>query len=173
MWTGGRSVLTAWLPSQETENAGACQASGLIGVCILLSCIISHWERVSIARERVRYRKYLLAHRLILQMREIISVAPQIFLADLGDNSVQRRQKGFFLFRQFPSELKSVGGSHRCKVCGNIQVFYEGTKLSIFFKLTLLLPIPILNLLIQIGFRVNRQHIRPYQKRMQLIENLR
>lgn len=42
-------LLTALLPSQETENAGACQASGLIGVCILLFCIISHWERVSIA----------------------------------------------------------------------------------------------------------------------------
>ena len=35
-------LLTAWLLSQETENAGACQARGLIGVCILLSCIISY-----------------------------------------------------------------------------------------------------------------------------------
>ena len=42
-------LLMAWLLSQETENAGACQAYGLMGVCILLSCIISHWERVSIA----------------------------------------------------------------------------------------------------------------------------
>ena len=37
-------LLTAWLLSQETENAGACQAMGLMGVCILLACIISHWE---------------------------------------------------------------------------------------------------------------------------------
>ena len=36
-------LLTARLPSLETENAGACQAYGLVGVCILLSCIISHW----------------------------------------------------------------------------------------------------------------------------------
>ena len=46
-------LLTAWLPSQETENAGACQASGLMGVCILLFCIISHCERVSIAWEGI------------------------------------------------------------------------------------------------------------------------
>ena len=46
-------LLTAWLLSQETENAGACQAMGLIGVCILLSCIISHWETASIAWEGV------------------------------------------------------------------------------------------------------------------------
>ena len=44
-------LLTAWLLSQETENAGACQATGLMCVCIFLSCIISHWERVSIAWE--------------------------------------------------------------------------------------------------------------------------
>ena len=46
-------LLTAWLLSQETENAGACQATGLMCVCIFLSCIISHWERVSIAWEGV------------------------------------------------------------------------------------------------------------------------
>ena len=45
--------LTAWLLSQETENAGACQAYGLMCVCILLSCIISHWETASIAWEGV------------------------------------------------------------------------------------------------------------------------
>lgn len=49
----GRSVLMACLPSKETENAGACQAYSLMGVCILLSCIITHWERVSIAWEGV------------------------------------------------------------------------------------------------------------------------
>ena len=42
-WTDNL-LLTAWLLSQETENAGACQAMGLMGVCILLACIISHWE---------------------------------------------------------------------------------------------------------------------------------
>ena len=36
-------LLTAWLLSQETENAGACQATGLMCVCIFLFCIISHW----------------------------------------------------------------------------------------------------------------------------------
>ena len=46
-------LLMAWLLSQETENAGACQANGLMGVCILLSCIISHWETTSIAWEGV------------------------------------------------------------------------------------------------------------------------
>lgn len=46
-------LLTAWLLSQETENAGACQANGLMGVCILFSYIISHWKRVSIAWEGV------------------------------------------------------------------------------------------------------------------------
>ena len=49
-WTDNL-LLTAWLLSQETENAGACQATGLMCVCIFLSCIISHWERVSIAWE--------------------------------------------------------------------------------------------------------------------------
>ena len=51
-WTDNL-LLTAWLLSQETENAGACQAMGLMGVCILLSCIISHWETASIAWEGV------------------------------------------------------------------------------------------------------------------------
>ena len=32
-WTDNL-LLTAWLLSQETENAGACQAMGLMGVCI-------------------------------------------------------------------------------------------------------------------------------------------
>ena len=44
-------LLMAWLLSQETENAGACQANGLMGVCISLTCIISHWKRVSRAWE--------------------------------------------------------------------------------------------------------------------------
>ena len=47
-WTDNL-LLTAWLLSQGMENAGACQAMGLMGVCILLACIISHWEWVSIA----------------------------------------------------------------------------------------------------------------------------
>ena len=105
-------------------------------------------------------------------MTKIPSVSPQIFLTDFGDNPVERRQKIFFIFRQFASELKSVGGSHSCKICRNIEVFYESTKLPVFFKLAFLLPIPILNLLIQIGFRINRQHIRADQERMQLIENI-
>ena len=47
LWTDGL-LLTAWLPSQETENAGACQAGGLMGVCISSVRIISHWQSMSI-----------------------------------------------------------------------------------------------------------------------------
>jgi len=50
-------LLTAWLLSQETENAGACQAYGLVGVCILLACIIPYREWVSIAWEGGRCRQ--------------------------------------------------------------------------------------------------------------------
>ena len=46
LWTDGL-LLTAWLPSQETENAGACQAGGLMDVCILPDYYITLGECVN------------------------------------------------------------------------------------------------------------------------------
>ena len=43
-----------------------------------------------------------------LQVAKLPSVSPQFFLADFGDDPVQRRQKLFLIFRQFAPELKSI-----------------------------------------------------------------
>lgn len=46
-------------------------------------------------------------------------------------------------------------------------------KLPVFFKLSFFLPASTLNILIKPGFRINRQHVRADQKRVQLIEYFR
>ena len=109
----------------------------------------------------------------VLQMAKISSVPAQIFFADPGENPIERRQKLILILREPASELKGILRPHRRKVCRNIEVFHKCAKLPVFLVFAYLLPISIANLPIQIGFRIDCQHIRAHQEGVQLIKNLR